>query len=500
MLRNKAITRKTLLGTVAAVSTAAAVAPAAAQTTAPAATGVLDPAHAAPRRTLIRGGYVVSVDPAIGEIRGGDVLIEGPRIAAVGRNLTAADAFVIDAHDKIVFPGFIDTHRHAWETLLRSMIAEGNFDVYERIITGAVGPSFRPGDVMLGNELASIGALNAGVTTMLDWSHCLNTPEHADAAIAGLKAAGIRAVFAHGDPQREVAKKLIASGSWADYKHSDDIKRVQKQYFSSQDQLITLAMALRGPETSSLATSIHDIALAREIGVRMTMHVGVLGLAKVRAITQLNDAHQLGPDITHVHATRCTDDELKMIAASGGTMSTASYTELISAHGLPSIQRWLKFGLKPSLSVDNETRMPPDLFAPMRALISADHLLESARAEREGGQPILVPMRDVLEYATLEGAKATGLDAKVGSLTPGKRADVVVVDLDRLTLYPVYDPVATLVLLAQAADVSWVFVDGQIRKRNGQLAGVDLAALRSRTVAAQQRLLRDAGVPFDHPL
>jgi cytosine/adenosine deaminase-related metal-dependent hydrolase len=259
-------------------------------------------------------------------------------------------------------------------------------------------------------------------------------------------------------------------------------------------------MALRGPETSSFETTVHDVALAREIGVRMTMHVGVLGLAKARAVTRMAEAKLLGPDITHVHATRCTDDELRLIAESGGTISSAAYTELMSAHGLPSLQRFLRFGLEPSLSVDNETRMPPDLFAPMRALVCADHTLESQRAEREGGQPTLVPMRDVLKYATLAGARATGLDAKIGSLTPGKRADIVLIDLDGLSMYPVYDPVAAVVLFAQARDVSWVFVDGVIRKREGGLVSTDLVVLRSRAVAAQRRLLADAGIPFEHPV
>lgn len=492
------MTRRGLLGRVAAI-TAAAVPAIAAADVAPA-RAALDATPAAPRRTLIRGGHVVSVDPAIGEIPDGDVLIEGSRIVAVGKHLAAGDAFVVDARHKVVLPGFIDTHRHAWETLLRGMIAEGNFDVYERVITGAIGPSYRPGDVMLGNELAAVSALNSGVTTMLDWSHCLNTPEHADGAIAGLKASGIRAVFAHGDPQREVAKKLIASGSWADYHQSDDIKRIQRQYFQSNDQLITLALALRGPETQSMDSCMHDMALARELGIRMTMHVGVLGLAKARAVTKLNEAKLLGPDLTHVHATRCTDEELQMIRDSGGTISSAAYTEYISAHGLPNLQRFLRFGLKPSLSVDNETRMPPDLFAPMRSLIAADHTLESARAEREGGQPTLVPMRDVVEYATLQGAKATGLDAKVGSLAPGKRADIILVDIDGVNMYPVYDPVASVVLLAQAADVSWVFVDGHVRKKNGKMVGIDLAQLRTRAVTAQQRLLSDAKIPYDHPM
>src|ERR1700735_3395837 len=133
-----------------------------------------------------------------------------------------------------------------------------------------------------------------------------------------------------------------------------------------------------------------------------------------------------------------------MMAAHGGSISTSSGTEMMSGHGFPSAQRWLKFGLRPSFSVDNETRMPSDLFAQMRALVMSDHMLETERVRKEGGRPTLIPIREVLAFATVEGARAPGLDKMVGTLTPGKRADITVVDLDDIVLIPATDPVATV--------------------------------------------------------
>ena len=167
-----------------------------------------------------------------------------------------------------------------------------------------------------------------------------------------------------------------------------------------------------------------------------------------------------------------------MLGEHGGTLSTSSATEMMSGHGFPSVQRWLRYGLRPSLSVDNETRMPADLFAQMRALVISDHQLEADRVRREGGRPVLVPVRDVLEFATIQGARTVGLDHKVGTLSVGKRADLILVDLDDLSLIPATDPVATLVLRAQPANVSWVLVDGKVRKRDGKLVDVDLARIR----------------------
>jgi 5-methylthioadenosine/S-adenosylhomocysteine deaminase len=421
------------------------------------------------RKILIKGGYVATLDKNLGELSSADVLIDGTEIVAIGKNLSAADAEVIDATRTLVLPGLIDTHRHTWETVTRSLISEGDLAVYIKLMFGTLGLHYRPQDVYIGNLLGAVGALNSGITTMLDWSHIMNSPAHADAAIRGLADSGMRAVFAYGS-----SAVPGSDASDAVERRAADIKRVQKQYFASADQLLTLAIAARG-SPASVEPTIADIRLAREIGVRITMHV-----TKAGVVAALNEAGMLGPDITYVHTVgiEATDDELRMIADHGGTISTSSATEMMSGHGFPSAQRWLRHGLRPSFSVDNETRMPSDLFAQMRALVIADHQLEADRARREGGRPTLIPVRDVLEFATIDGARAVGLDGKTGTLSVGKRADIILVDLDDISLIPATDPVATAVLRAQPANVSWMLVDGKVRKRAGKLVGLDLARIR----------------------
>ncbi len=438
------------------------------------------------RKLLLKGGYVVSCDKAIGEFKSGDVLISGGKIAGVGVDLDGGDAEVIDAKNKLVLPGLIDTHRHTWETQLRSMIPEGDFFVYLKVILQTVAPRYRPDDVYIGNLFGSLGAINSGITTMLDWSHIMLTPEHADAAVKGLKDSGIRGVFAHGDPVAPFADWWSPK---SELRHPADARRIRRQYFSSDDQLLTMALALRGPEYSSWDASVDDLKLARDLGVPVTIHMGIPG-AKPGAVKALYEAKLLGPDITHVHTLRCSEEELRMIGDTGGSVSTSSATELMSGHGFPSLQRWLRHGIRPSLSIDNETRMPTDLFTQMRALLMMDRVLETQRVIKEGGKPILVPVRDVLELATIQGARTLGLDRKTGSLTPGKRADIIMINLDDLNVMPVNDAVSSAVTICNASNVSWVLIDGQVRKREGKLIGVDLERPRQQMADSHAFLTR----------
>jgi 5-methylthioadenosine/S-adenosylhomocysteine deaminase len=437
-----------------------------------------NPGPQSKRRTLIRGGYVATMDKAIGELPVGDVLIENGVIAEIRPSIRASDAEVVDAHEKLVMPGLIDTHRHTWETLTRSWIGEGDLPVYMAIITGTLGPKMRPEDVYIGNLLGAIGALNSGITTMLDWSHIMNTPAHADAAVKGLVDSGIRAVFAYGYSSIPGWDKQPGALD----AHVSDVRRVLHSKPISENPLLSMAIAAR----SAAPDIIADIKMARSLGLRTTIHVTRAG-----TVTAINEAGLLGPDLTCVHTIgiEATDDEYKLMADHGCTISSSSATEMMSGHGFPSAQRWLRYGLRPSLSVDNETRLPSDLFAQMRALVLSDHMLETERVRKEGGRPTLIPIRDILEFATYQGARATGLDAKAGSLTLGKRADITVVDIDDIALIPADDPVTTVVLRAHVGNVSWVFVDGVVRKRGGKLVGFDAKHVRQLVAASNSYLL-----------
>jgi len=280
---------------------------------------------------------------------------------------------------------------------------------------------------------------------------------------------------------RSVARSAGATGQPNSQKHSEDIRRVQKEYFRTEDQLLTLAMAFGGLEFSSLEETVKDITLARELGIRLTTHVGVI--PNVRAVTRMNEAGLLGPDINYIHATSCSDDEIKMIADSGGSLSISPLNEK-----LPGLDTWLKHGLRPSLSLDTETRAPCDLFTQMRALLWHEWNSRRARpGEVQGGY------RDVLEYATIQGARATGLERKTGSLVVGKRADVILIDRNDVSMIPwTGDPAESVVLVAQPSHVKWVLVDGKVRKRAGRLVGVDIDRLQTLAQASHDHLIETA--------
>jgi cytosine/adenosine deaminase-related metal-dependent hydrolase len=433
------------------------------------------------RKILIKGGYVATVDKSLGEIAGGDMLIDKGAIVQVGKNIHVTDAEIVDARNMLVMPGFIDTHRHTWSTILRGMIPDGDFPIYMKVIDEEMGQHYRVGDVYAGDLLGGVSAINDGITTILDWSHIMNTPDHADGAVRGLPDSGVRSVFSPGIPITPM--KLNTPDYVAD---------IQKKYFSGSHPLMTLGISARSADAKTFDGCVADIAMARKLGVRVTMHVGVT-TAKIRGITKLNDKNLLGPDVTYVHPTGISDDEFKMISATNGTLSSAPVAEMLSQGTFPDVQKWLSFGLRPSLSSDNETRIPSDMFTQLRALMMSDRGQEIARAGKEGRKANLLPLREVISFATLDGAHAIGLDKQIGSITVGKRADIILIDLTDIQLIPVNgDPVATGLTQGRPSDVSWVFVDGQVKKRNGKLVNIDIAHVRKVVQASHDFLTERA--------
>ncbi|MET0931694.1 MAG: amidohydrolase family protein [Aeromicrobium sp.] len=439
-------------------------------------------------RTHITGGHVVTLDPTIGTIADGDVLIEDGTIIAVGTGLHAIDAEVIDASGTIVVPGFIDTHRHTWETVLRGMLPDCTLDGYLASVAGSVGPAFGPADVFAGTLLGSLEALSAGITTLVDWSHCNNTPQHADAGIAALRETGTRAMYAHGTP---------AHGEWwvgSDHPHPDDARRVRAEHFSSDADLLTFAIAARGPGVTTPAVVEHDWRLARELGARISVHVGmrITGM-HINAVDDLHRAGLMGADTTYVHASDSSDAELDLIAATGGTLSIAPYVEMLMGHGHPPVGRSIRSGIAPSLSIDVATSAPGDMFTQMRTALIQDRIRSFGDDVDVAFAPTL-SHTDVLQMATRNGAAACGLSDRVGSLTPGKDADIVMIRSDALNTMPVIDPVATVVTSADTSNVDTVMVRGRILKRHGQLVDVDLARVRDLAENARDDVLRRAGL------
>jgi 5-methylthioadenosine/S-adenosylhomocysteine deaminase len=441
----------------------------------------------ASQRTLLKGGCVLSLDPNVGNFAQADVLIEGTKIAAVGPNIDATDAEVIDAANTIVMPGFIDSHRHLWEGILRNIGVDVPLEgeaSYLAFVLNTLAPAYRPEDVYVGNLISTLGAINAGITTILDWSHIQASPDHTDAAVRALQESGMRAVFAYGWPWWEAPKP--EQPEW--------FRRAAETYFSSKDQLLTLALAPYGPEFYPLDGVKADWALAREVDARITVHVGVGTFGKHGKVAEAGRTGIYGPDTTFIHCTTLSDEEIQMIVDTGGTVSLATPVEMMMGHGTPPTQRFLERGLRPSLSVDVETNVPSDFFTQMRSTISLQRvLLFEQQLQGKDNLPPYLNARDVLEFATVEGARANGLDHKVGTLTPGKEADLIMLRTDHVNIFPVNDPIGAVVWGMDTSNVDSVFVAGRALKRNGQLLGVDLNHVRNLTYASRDYVVEKSG-------
>jgi len=400
--------------------------------------------------TILKGGRVLSMDPKIGDFERADVLIEGSTISMVQPDIRSS-AKVIDASNMIVMPGFVDTHRHAWQAQLRNIIPNGTLGDYMRDVLGARG-AYRPEDVYIGDLVTALGAINAGVTTMLDWSHIGNSPEHTDAAIRGLRESGIRGVYGYG-----------AGAAGPQSRYPQDIRRLRKQHFSSPNQLLTLAIAT--------GLSASDWALAREVGAPISVHVN--GGNELLPMASL-----LRSDVTLIHANNLTEAEWQLVAKTGAHISVSAPIEMEMGHGVPAIQQSIDHGIRPSLSVDVETELGGDFFTQMRSVFTVARMLRFTR-ERQGERnlPPLLTAREVVEFATIEGAKDNWLDLKTGSLTPGKDADIIMLRTDQINVMPVNNAYGAIVLSMDTSNVDTVFVGGKMMKSGGQLVGVDMGRI-----------------------
>jgi 5-methylthioadenosine/S-adenosylhomocysteine deaminase len=434
-------------------------------------------------KLLLKGGTVLSMDPEVGDLQTGDVLIEDDRVAGIETGIEA-DAEVVDCAGKIVIPGFVDTHRHTWETAIRNCAPNATLDDYFVEVLDTFAPLYRAEDVYASNLAGSLECLNAGITTLVDWSHINNTPEHPDAAIQGLQETGIRAQYAYGSANTSLEKYWFFS---AEAIPGDDVRRVRDAYFSSDDRLLTMAIATRGPGFTQDQVVQSEWGLARELGIPVTVHVAMGRLAgRYAMVEQLDRLGLLGPDTTFIHCCYFSEHEWKRVADTGGTISIAAQVELQMGHGWPPVNKSYQFGLRPSLSIDVVTTVPGDMFTQMRAAFGAERARVNALSwEADTGVPdTMLTASKMLEMATINGAHVAGLEDRTGSLTPGKKADIVVIDATAINVAPIHDPVAAVTLCADVSNVEHVIVDGEFRKRDFTLlADVD----RARTLVENAR-------------
>lgn len=445
------------------------------------------------RKILIKAGTVLSLDPTVGTVSRADILVDGAKIAAVGPDLKVGDCERIDASNCIVSPGFVDTHRHVWQANMRGICADWSLIEYLRGIRLHLATFYRPEDVYSGIMLGAVEALRAGVTTLYDFCHIINSPEHADAALAALRDAKSRAIFAYGFndvPLQAPAFKDHIS-------RLQDATRVRRELCPSNDALVRMGVSLSEPDFAPFAQVKAELDTARDLGIPVTMHLGFDRQMRGRgALESLNAAALLGPDIVYVHCNWLSDRELQIIKDTGGAVSVTPETEMQMGMGFPATNQALKNGLKPSLGIDIVTEMSGDMFAQMRLALQTARALENEQMlVQTETMPtrITLTCRDALGFATTNGAVAMGLDRKIGSISPGKEADLVLTRTDTLNMTPVTDPVAALVLQAHPGNVDCVFVAGRPVVRGGKFVDIDVDTVRRNALQSWEYLSDRAG-------
>ncbi|MEV0415164.1 amidohydrolase family protein [Streptomyces sp. NPDC050448] len=436
------------------------------------------------RRILFTGATIVTMDRASGVLDGADLLVEGDTIAAIGPDLSRDGAVVVDATGMILSPGFVDTHRHAWETQLRRIMPDvDDLGAYAMSTLAGYATVYRPKDMYVGTKLAALTAIDSGITCMLDFSHNSRTPEHSDAAVQALIDTGIRGVHASMGPH---------FGDW-DKQWPGDLTRLRKKYFASDDQLLTLRLAALATDEIAGPTLAYGPELARtakELGIGVSVDA-VFGTSSSKAIGQWAKDGILGADVTLIHATGLTQEAWKTIGESGTTIALAptSDAQIGLETAIPAIDEALSVGVRPGLSIDVEVALVSDMFTQMRALHAIQRMCAVNAVYGTDQRPARITTHDVLDFATLQGARTNGLAGVTGSLTVGKKADLLAIQAEDLNNMPLNDPIGTVVLGSDARNISAVLINGAVRKWNRQVLGVDLPALRDEVHASREYVL-----------
>jgi len=442
----------------------------------------------ATRRILLKGGTIISMDPAIGDLACGDILIEGDRILQVAPSIHA-EATVIDASEMIVLPGFCDPHIHCWEGQLGRFIPNNMSTVnedkglpepnphptraYIPVLHHKIAPVYRPEDSYIGTLATLLGALNGGITTVCDNAHNSRSAEHADAGIAALFDSGVRGIHAYGRPQM---------GDWSEI-YPKDAYRLKREYFSSDDQLQTMRFYMVGRYPIDEIRAVSRVR--RDLGIWLTFDSGL----ETQPLEQLFAEGTFDGRETINHGTWMPLEMRRLIADHGVKVNVCPRIESQFRFGDIPYQDWIDVGIRPAISNDNPTTYAISMFHEMRSL----YAYQRARVHREklAGMttlPKLVTQRDMLESATIGGAENCALDHKTGSLTPGKQADIILINAGTIDLYPKNNALCTAVQGADAGSVDTVFVAGRLMKWKGCLVGFDLPRIRSEMVKSRDHI------------
>ncbi|MBA2965125.1 MULTISPECIES: amidohydrolase family protein [Ramlibacter] len=443
--------------------------------------------------TLIRGATVITMDSQ-GDLPRADILVQDDRIAAIAPTLAADDAQVVDAAGCIVIPGLINAHMHTWQTALRGVAANWTLLEYFQKMHAGLATAFGPQDLHIATRVGALNQLNCGTTTLADWCHNNPTPGHNDAAIDGLLSTGIRAAFFHGTPKPD--PKPGQQPFWEVPHPRAEVERLAKKH--QGHALLSIQAAVLGPHYSTLEVALHDFRMARELGLIASMHQGGGAARTPDGWQRLEEAGLLGPHINIVHGHALSEEQLQRFCELGMSFSAAAESEMSQGHGHPLTGRLRRYGRAPSLGVDLESVLSGDMLTQARVALGIQRSLDNvAHREQHGTIPSTstIRTREALAWVTIEGARMLQQQDRIGSLAPGKQADLVVIRASDLNMQPVHDPVSAVVFQASLANIDSVMVAGRWKKRAGRLVGAenleaDLATLR----ASGEKILRAMGL------
>ena len=443
-------------------------------------------------RILITGGTLVTMAPGSADSVSADILIEDDRIANIGAIPEARDAEVIDATGFIVLPGLIDSHVHTWQTGLRGIAGDWTVPQYMRAMHAGLATYFRPEDVYLGNLIGALSKLDAGITTLADWCHNNPTPEHTDAAINGLEQSGARALFLHGSPKPDPKPGQPHYSECP--MPAEEIARLRTGRLSDDDALVTLGLAVLGPQYAVYDVCESDYRLGREYDLIVSAHTAGGPMLTPGAFEKLIGFGLIDERCNIVHANNFDDDLLKALADAGANFTVTADVEMQMGFGYPLTGRLRDLGVPMTIGADVEPAVSGDMFTAMRLTMGVQRNIDNLAALDRGEtlpDTATITCRDALEWVTVNGATMMRQQDRIGSLAPGKQADIVLLRATDLNMFPVHDIMSSVVRQAGPGNVDTVLVGGKLVKRHGKLLFPDLHAKQKQLFESGNRILAD---------
>lgn len=443
--------------------------------------------------TLIRNGTVLTMEEGADALYNCDILVSDGAIARIGPNLDAPEgAEIIDASDMIVMPGLINAHIHTWQTSLRGLATDWTGMNYFRAMHAGLANFFTPDDIRIANYVGALNQIDNGVTTIVDWHHNNPTPDHSDAAIDGLEASGIRAVFLHGSakPDPKEGQKHFSEIPM----NRGEVERLRKGRLSSDDALVTMGLAILGPQWSVQEVTLEDLKLGKDFDLVTSMHHSAPAMPAPEGYVVAAKNGLIGPHVNIVHGNALTDRDLDVLAENGATFSVTAEIEMQIAYGDLLTGRLIERGIPVSIGTDIESAFAPDMIACARITLQAERHLTSMKMMAETGErphPMPITVKDALRWATTHGALAMRMQNRIGTLTEGKRADLIMLRAKDTNLATVFEPHNAVLGYAHPGNIDTVMIDGKLMKRDGKLLRDDVSSLMEQLGTSGQRILAE---------